>query len=70
MSIKKDRFGKRRWRSGRSRRGSWWRVPRSFKYGDKMVGRRYARARVRQLMREGEFDDMPRYSRDAGYWYW
>jgi hypothetical protein len=70
MSVKKDRLGKRRWRNARGLRGSWWHVPRAFKYGDKFVGRRYTRARIRQLMREGEFDALPRYRRDAGYSYW
>jgi len=70
MSVKKDRSNKRRWRHNGSRKGSWWSVPANFKYWDKFIGRRYTRARTRQLMRENKFDDLPRYFRDAGYSYW
>ena len=63
MSTKKDRFNFRRW----SKRD--WGVPSSWKRADKQSARCHLRSRIRQLIREGKFDLLPRYRRDCGGWY-
>lgn len=62
MSTKKDRFNHRRWRRGPHP----WAVPASYKRGL----RRLLRARARQRLREGDYDYVPRYFRDAAWSYW
>ena len=67
MSIKKDRFNFRRW----NKRGRHvWGVPSSWKRSNKMTARRYLRARTRQRIREGKYDQLPWYKKDAGYNYY
>ena len=61
--MKKDRNGKRRWRNAK---GHFWNVPKSW---IKAENRLY-RTRIRQLMREGKHDALPRQFADSGYHYW
>lgn len=62
MSVKKDRFNKRKYRNGK---GHYWTVPKGW------IRQciQNTKAKNRQRMREGRFDFLP-IRKDAGYDYW
>ena len=65
MSVKKDRFNKRKYRNARGG-GNWLgNVPSGFRRDLN----RWRRAQVSQLMRDGKFD-FPRVRKDAAWLYW
>lgn len=63
MSVKKDRFNKRKHRNAK---GNFWTVPKDW---IQMLNRG-DRAKERQLMRVGRYDEFPRRRKDAGWLYW
>jgi len=63
MSVKKDRFGKRRYRNAK---GHCWNVPKRWL----VTYNRQWRSKVKQAMREGKYDSLPLYIHDAGWLYW
>lgn len=63
MSVKKDRFNKRKFRNTKP---SWYKAPAHYRRGLN----RWRRAQVSQAMREGRYDLLPCYRDDAAWLWW
>ena len=63
MSVKKDRFNKRKYRNAKH---SWYNAPAQFR---KDLNR-WRRAQVSQALREGRYENLPCHRHDAAWLYW
>ena len=64
MSVKKDRFNKRKHRNAKR---SWYGVPACYRRGLN----RLRRGQISQLLREGRYDAIPtRLRKDAAWLFW